>query len=276
MPELTDISALPPIPWKDHSPTALDYRSVPVDFADPRFVEPLVDVADYGIAGEGYYARTDGLNAPYYRSFPSAPHKIWCRGTVAGHLVRVNAALEPCGVELYALDGFRPVAVQEELWAFFLAQAKTALDRPSAKACEEFAGTYCSDPRNYDPEDSRKWPVHVTGGAVDVTLRCVGSREPLYMGGIFDDPSDVSHTAHFERKLEKLDGKAHALSASDAAALHNRRLLYWAMSGAGFVNYPYEWWHFDLGTQLWVLDGGTDNAGKTERMAWYGPTAIPI
>ena len=274
MPELTDIAGLPPIPWKDHSPTALDYRSVPVDFADPRFVEPLVDLADYDVAGAGYYARKDGLNAPYYRSFPSAPSRVWSRQSVAEQLVKVNAALAPCGVELFALDGFRPVAVQEELWAFFIAEAESVLDQPSVQQCEEFAGTYCSDPRNYDPEDSRKWPVHVTGGALDVTLRLIGSPETLFMGGVFDDPSEVSHTAHFERKLEGRDG-AHALSASDAAALRNRRLLYWAMSEAGFVNYPYEWWHFDLGTQLWVLDGGFGVADDDQKMAWYGPSAIP-
>ncbi len=269
------IADLPPIPWRDHSPTALDYKSVPVDAADSRFGEPLVDLADFGIAGEGYYARTDKQNAPYYRSFPSALHNVWCRKSVAERLVDVNATLAPYGLELFVLDGFRPVAVQEELWSFFIEEAKNALDQPSMKACEEFAGTYCSDPRHYDPEDSTKWPVHVTGGAVDTTLRLLESADPVYFGGVFDDPSEVSHTAHFERKLEDAGGAQHALSASDVAALRNRRVLYWAMREAGFANYPYEWWHFDLGTQLWVLDGGFGEAGGSNRTAWYGPASIP-
>ncbi len=269
------LSELAPIPWKDHSPTALDYRFIPVDTADPRYGEPLVDLAAYGVAGNGYYARTDGLNAPYYRSFPSAMPQVWCRKTVAEHLVKVNVTLEPYGVELFVLDGFRPVAVQEELWAFFIEQAKNVLDEPSEKACEEFAGTYCSDPRDYDPDDSTKWPVHATGGAIDTTLRLLGSAEPLYMGGVFDEPSEISHTAHFERKHESADSKSHFLSASNRAALRNRRLLYWAMSDSGFVNYPYEWWHFDLGTQLWVLDGGFADRGQTNKSAWYGPAKAP-
>ena len=95
------------------------------------------------------------------------------------------------------------------------------------------------------------------------------------MGGIFDDPSDTSHTAIFERKLNGHGVDKQPLTVSETAALRNRRLLYWAMSDAGFVNYPFEWWHFDLGTQLWVLDGGfekPDGHRKTE--AWYGPAAL--
>jgi len=116
----------------------------------------------------------------------------------------------------------------------------------------------------------------VTGGALDTTLRLRGSGEPLYMGGIFDDPSEVSHTACFERKLGNSGNGAEALLVSDIAALHNRRLLYWSMTEAGFVNYPYEWWHFDLGTQLWVLDGGFGKTGKNQKSsAWYGPAAAP-
>ncbi len=116
----------------------------------------------------------------------------------------------------------------------------------------------------------------MTGGAVDTTLRLRGSGEPLYMGGIFDDPSEVSHTACLERSLVTSKNRAEALSVSDTAALHNRRLLYWSMTEAGFVNYPYEWWHFDLGTQLWVLDGGFGNTGKNQKTsAWYGPAAAP-
>ena len=32
----------------------------------------------------------------------------------------------------------------------------------------------------------------------------------------------------------------------------NRRLLFHAMTGAGFTNYRGEWWHFDFGNQRWA------------------------
>jgi D-alanyl-D-alanine dipeptidase len=255
------------IPWRDHAPTALDYSAIPVDLGDPRAGEPLVDLAALGVAGSCYYARTDGLNAPYYRAFASASPGIWCRRSVADRLAAANQALTPYGVELYVLNAYRPVALQEELWAYFMAQARAVLDHPDEAACIAFAGEYCSDPEHFDPADSRTWPTHATGGAVDTTLRLRGTGELLYMGGIFDDPSEVSHTAHLERRLADLSESGHA-------ALRNRRLLYWTMRATGFANYPYEWWHYDWGTQLWALDSQR-SGGPSHHAAWYGPAGTP-
>ncbi len=48
-----------PIPWGAHAPTANDYKFLPVNFCDPRSAEDLVDLAVYGVAGNGFYARAD-------------------------------------------------------------------------------------------------------------------------------------------------------------------------------------------------------------------------
>jgi D-alanyl-D-alanine dipeptidase len=29
------------------------------------------------------------------------------------------------------------------------------------------------------------------------------------------------------------------------------------MTGAGFVNYPYEWWHYSYGDRYWAFVKGT-------------------
>jgi zinc D-Ala-D-Ala dipeptidase len=260
------------IPWREQAPTALDYKNVPVDLADPRAQEPLVELADYGIAGYGFYARDDGLNAPYRRAFPSAPAQVRCRRSVAECLALVDVRLKASGVELFVLDAFRPLALQRELWDFFLERAQQVLEKPSEADCIAFAGEYCSDPRRFDPTDSRTWPTHLTGGAVDLTLRASRSGEFVFMGGIFDDPDAISHTAHFERLLSDKGGREQELSLSQREALRNRRLLYWAMTEAGFASYAYEWWHFDLGTQMWVVNS-TRRAGadRAHRQAWYGP-----
>ena len=39
-------------------------RARRIDAHDPRYAEALVDVRDLAIAGENYYARTDGGNTP--------------------------------------------------------------------------------------------------------------------------------------------------------------------------------------------------------------------
>ena len=69
----------------------------------------------------------------------------------------------------------------------------------------------------------------------------------MFMGGIFDDASDISNTDFFEMESQK-----QALSFSEIEALQNRRLLYHLMTSAGFANNPTEWWHFSYGDQMWA------------------------
>jgi len=40
----------------------------------------------------------------------------------------------------------------------------------------------------------------------------------------------------------------------------NRRLLVDAMTGAGFVNYEHEWWHYSYGDRYWAFTTGADTA----------------
>ena len=44
----------------------------------------------------------------------------------------------------------------------------------------------------------------------------------------------------------------------------NRRLLATALTGAGLVNYPTEWWHWSYGDRYWALAAGAP-------YAIYGP-----
>ena len=265
-----------PIPWHAHPATALDYENVPVDLGDPLSGEALVDPIECGVAGSGYYARTDGLNAPYYRRFVSATERIFCRRSVAERLSEANERLLSLGVELFVLNGYRSLAVQRELWDFYIEKGRETLDDPTEANCVVFAGEYCSDPREFDHSDPRTWPTQITGGAVDLTLRICKTGEFLFMGGVFDDPDDVSHTAHFEKISAEHTSRRKELPLSFVEALRNRRLLYWAMREAGFANYPYEWWHYDWGTQFWVSnwDASADGSPRLTS-AWYGPTEMP-
>jgi len=261
-----------PIAWQSNPPTSRDYKQVPVDLDLAQSSEPLVDLAEYGIAANSYYARRDGLNAPYFRPLASETNEIFVRQGVAERMDQANRLLASLGIELYALSGYRPLAVQTELWEFFIEKAKASLSDPSEADCAEFASQYCSDPRKFNQDDSRTWPTHLTGGAIDATLRSRESGDLLFMGGLFDDPSEISHTAHFEKLLASFDGDTQKLSESQLEALRNRRLLFWAMNQAGFSNYAFEWWHFDFGTQLWVVDSATQPLSREQpSTAFYGP-----
>jgi len=255
-----------PIPLREEgAASAHDYHDVPIALDESLANEPLVDTADFGLASESYYARRDGLNAPYYKSFSTASKRVHLRKSVAERLQAVNKLLEPYQAELYLMDGYRPIALQKEIWDDFVAQARRVLNNPTEEECAHHAGFYCSDPRSFDESNFRTWPVHTTGGAIDLSLRSVESKQELFFGGVFDDVTEISHTDYFERNQCDADG------ASIVEARRNRRLLYWVMIDAGFVNYPYEWWHFDWGTQMWVTNSGGLN--KTARFGYISTPA---
>jgi len=98
---------------------------------------------------------------------------------------------------------------------------------------------------------------HATGGAIDLTARWIGA-EQLFMGSLFDDPSEVSHRDRFENLNPA------SLSFSDEEARANRRLLHWVMTEEGFAGHPDEWWHFSWGAQLWAKLTGAPAALYSE------------
>lgn len=238
--------------------TALDYHSFAIDLDSKNNQEKLVDLVKHGIACNAAYARA---MAPYHCAFRTALPTVYIREGVAIKLLEVNTMLRSYGAEILALDGYRPIALQKELWDYFIRKGKQALPQASDEEIVRFAGQYCSDPRKFDPSDFRTWPVHNTGGAIDLTLRWLVDGQELFMGGIFDDADEISWTRYYE------DEKYTSESAQEAR--RNRRLLYHSMRAAGFENYHYEWWHFDLGTQMWAM-----NQGKNNR-AYYGRAELP-
>lgn len=228
--------------------------------------EPLVKLSDHGIAGEAFYARKDGLNAPYNKCVCSGDGVLKSRESIAKKLKRVNERLAKLDLELYILDAYRPVSCQQELWKYFIGDAKRILgDDASETALADYASRFCSHPSKYND--------HQTGGAVDLTIRRKATGELLYMGSIFDEDSELCFTAHFEiqnssekTKSNNRKKERQVATASDIEAMRNRRLLYWVMTEEGFLNYRHEWWHFDYGTLPWAKNEGT----KTDRKAFYG------
>lgn len=239
--------------------TTTDYHSQAVDMKKVLTAPGLDKVSNYGVAGESFYARTDGLNAPYSKPIAGASPEVLCRKDVALRLKKVNETLSRYGVELFILDAWRPIECQKALWQNFVEVAKSKNPRGNASAWCAEAAKYCSDPRSFNALNARTWTVHVTGGAIDATLRRKGSGELLYMGSVFDDASPLSETTHFERA---------AANESERQAQRNRRLLYHAMAQGGFTNYPAEWWHFDYGDQMWSL---MKNQKGEKVKAIYGP-----
>jgi len=162
------------------------------------------------------------------------------RETVARMLVRA-ADLLPDGTRLMVKEAYRPYSRQvrsfEEGLEFYR-QANPGLDDA---AVSELACQYVAPP---------EVAGHPTGGAVDVVL--VSDGRELDMGTRFNEepvaPANLTYTGC-------------PLITPEQRA--NRRVLSQAMEGAGFVNYPTEWWHWSSGDPYWGLMMGAT--------AIYGP-----
>lgn len=225
------------------------------DPADPRFNEPLVDIADVGVAGTSFYAGY--RNPPYYHPAPGAVTQVLVRESVGRLLAEVNARVAPVGLELFVFDGWRPTAVQAYFHDTWLPEEmrRRLPDMPEHLLQRE-VGKYWAAPS----DDPSAPAPHNTGGAVDLTLRWADTGEALWMGCLFDDASAVANLDHFEKRLR---GPSR-MAFSDEEARANRRLLHHLMTQAGFAPNPYEWWHFGYGERMWAQLGRHPHAA-------YGP-----
>lgn len=221
-------------------------RSWPIASADPAFSEPLVDAAAHNLNGRNHYAHP--RNPPYYFAAPGAIDRLLLRKGVVERLAAVDKRLGDQGLRLFLYDGWRPRAVQtffHDVWT----PAEIARRRPdlTGEALAAEVGRYWAAPSVNEASPA----PHATGGAVDLTIQWENG-PPLFMGSLFDDASEISHTDHFERRGDE------SFSAAEARA--NRRVLYWAMTEAGFVNHPEEWWHYSYGDQAWAKISGAPAA----------------
>lgn len=242
-----DASALRtrPLPSSaDASARKAGYRTnIPIDLGGALANEGCVEARSIGIAGANHYFTPH--NPPYYVSVPGSIPELYLRRTVAAKLISVNARLAPMGMELFLFDAWRPQAVQRYFHDdWFPRWLKARRPELEGQALVEEVEHYWAAPSAGAGSPS----PHSTGGAVDLTLIFSETRQPLFMGGMFDDVTEDAWTDAFERKP--------IISMSDAEAQANRRLLYWLMSEAGFANNPTEWWHFSHGDQLWAKLGG--------------------
>lgn len=89
---------------------------------------------------------------------------------------------------------------------------------------------------------------HVSGSAVDVTLRDDSGRE-LDLGTLIDETPEESGGRCFTASPDVV-GQARALRDELARVLGE----------VGLVNYPTEWWHWSWGDRYWALVSGAPHA----------------
>lgn len=132
----------------------------------------------------------------------------------------------PKGYGILLREAYRNYEVQME-W-FLKIYLKLHQKYPELKQDDIYKESvkYATDPDVYSP--------HVTGGAIELAL-LDRNRELLDVGQWIEE----SEAKHFNYKgLNKEQKK-------------NRELLKKVMEEQGFVNYPYEWWHYSYGDKYW-------------------------
>lgn len=209
--------------------------------------EACVDVREQGLRGHNFYNARH--NPPYNLSVPGSIGELLLRRSVVERLRAVDARLAAMGLGLYLLDAWRPQAIQRffhDVWFPEWLSARTPELEGEALVAE--VEKYWSAPTSGENSPS----PHSTGAAVDLTLVSLETGHPLYMGGLFDDLTELAWTDWFERFEPQ--------SMSDEEARANRRILHWAMSDAGFANNPTEWWHYSWGDQMWAKLSGAASA----------------
>lgn len=133
----------------------------------------------------------------------------------------------PANLRLAVIDAYRSRAYQEFRWASRVAEIATLMPKASREEVEREAQKYTARPLGSG---------HQTGGAFDVTLVDSEGNE-IDFGTKVKEVTQLTHTS------------AEGLSDDQRKYRH---ILNMAMCGAGFANYPLEWWHFSYGDRLWA------------------------
>ena len=257
------------IPLFDKASHTRNYKHTPVDLNDSRSKEPLVRLLDYGISCDDFALRSVCGDDPYKEKIGGATQQVWGRKTLAEKLVRVNDRLRPMGMEAHVWDAYRSIESQKFFWDYYLRQAARRLPQASEEERKRTTLSLVSDPTGFDPADPTTWPVHACGGAVDLGLRDIKTGEFPDISAGFNEKGRIPHSDALERKLLAKE------IAEDDPPLVLRRLLRWAMAQEGFINNPFEYWHFDYGDQMYVFYAKLLDKPDVPDAAWYGYVDSP-
>ncbi|MGK5529790.1 M15 family metallopeptidase [Streptomyces sp. URMC 129] len=192
--------------------------------SDPRVTGvPVVECGEPLVDCRGVL-RVDGRR--------SDPAGDWAhlRAGVLERLVRAEASL-PDDRHWLLVEGYRPAARQQAVFDGYVASLRRSRPDASAEELRTAAARWVA------PLETAG---HVAGAAVDLTV-CAGDGTEVDMGCPEAATPEESGGACYTR--------APGLAPR---ARQNRAAMIRALSAAGMVNYPTEWWHWSFGDRYWA------------------------
>ncbi|GAA2853684.1 M15 family metallopeptidase [Streptosporangium fragile] len=207
--------------------------------SDPRVASVPVEESGEQLIDVRGRLRTDDRLADAAGAFAHLREGLLAR------LEQAQAQL-PDGYRLLVVEGYRPVAAQQQIFDEYSAELMAAYPDMSPAEIRVAASRYVS-PVEVAP--------HTAGAAVDLTL-CTEDGIEIDMGTPLNATPEQSGGACY----------------TDAPGLppearHHRKLLGVALDAAGLVNYPTEWWHWSYGDRYWAMTTGAP-------AALYGPVSV--
>ena len=212
------------------------YKKIPNNkeieiYKENNFIDsPLVEITDNtGIIIDMQYPKLGMENAI---------NKCLVRKEVLDKLLEAKKYL-PNNITFKIWDAYRPLSLQKEIYYKYkdIIIKEFNLENLSEEKRNKIISNYVS----YPSDNVNIPPLHSTGGAIDLTIAYIDIKKELDLGVKFDEFSPKTNSDYYEKnKINK-------------TIRDNRRILYNAMTKAGFTNLPSEIWHYDYGNRAWAF-----------------------
>ncbi len=160
------------------------------------------------------------------------------RQTIARKLEQA-LRLVPPEFALLVKDAYRPRHLQEIFFNAYVEELRAKNPERTDVQLVAFAAHFVAPPAVAG---------HPTGGAIDLTL-CTQSGTELALGSAYDADAETSGGACYS--------DCDAIAESEK---RHRQVLFRALGSVGFVNYPFEWWHWSYGDRYWAALTGSESA----------------
>lgn len=198
--------------------------------------------------------------------YPTASDRIMLRTGVVEALQRAASSLPP-GLSILVWDGLRTLDTQKEIAARFAGTLSQTVPDPVER--DAAVRRYVSGLPSSEEEYSLMPPPHTTGAAIDLTLADAYGR-PCDLGARFDQFDETAWLTHCETVCRSSNS-----SPADWERRDLRRILFWAMTRAGFAPYIYEYWHFEFHTRRAAAFHGSPVAAYGPALPFAPPRRIP-